>query len=136
MEQEALWSHEAVLAADAGSAAKARAFVVQHLVDHRLLCLVDEVRLVASELATNAVVHAQTEFTVRLEARPDSLRLTVQDGSQTAPAPAQALPELAISGRGLVIVNLISHAWGVDEGQGGDGKSVWASFELRSHAVS
>jgi two-component sensor histidine kinase len=47
--------------------------------------------LILHELATNAVVHAQTEFTVRLEERPDSLRLTVQDGSQIAPAPAQAL---------------------------------------------
>lgn len=135
MEREALWSREAVLAADAGSAARARAFVVQQLVDHRLLYLVDEVRLVASELATNAVLHAQTEFTVRLDQRQDSVRLTVRDGSQTDPALARGLPEMAISGRGLVIVNLISDAWGVDEGHGGDGKSVWASFELRQ-AVS
>jgi len=41
--------------------------VTRQLVDHRLAYLVDEVRLVASELATNAVVHAATEFTVVLE---------------------------------------------------------------------
>jgi hypothetical protein len=136
MEQEALWSAEAVFAADAGSAAKARAFVVHQLVEHRLLYLVDEVRLVASELATNAVVHAQTDFTVRLAGHPDSVLLTVREGSLTAPAPGRARPsELAISGRGLLIVNLVSRAWGVD-GEYGDGKSVWASFALRPRVVS
>ena len=63
MDQNSLWSHETVLAAEPGSAAKARAFVLQHLAEHRLLYLVDDVRMVASELATNAVLHARTAFT-------------------------------------------------------------------------
>jgi anti-sigma regulatory factor (Ser/Thr protein kinase) len=134
--QETSWSHETVLAADAGSAAEARAFVVEHLVEHRLLYLVDDVRLVASELATNAVVHAQTVFTVILEGHPDSVLLTVRDGSHTVPALPRTLShEPDITGRGLVIVNMMSQAWGV-AGEEDSGKSVWARFQLRSRALS
>jgi anti-sigma regulatory factor (Ser/Thr protein kinase) len=136
MEQATLWSHETVLSADAGSAAKARAFVVHQLVEHRLLYLVDEVRLVASELATNAIVHAKTRFTVILEGRESSVLLTVRDGSPIAPVPSPGAPnEMRMAGRGLLIVNLMSQTWGVAD-QDGAAKSVWASFETRSRAVS
>jgi anti-sigma regulatory factor (Ser/Thr protein kinase) len=136
MGQEACWSHETVFAADAGSPAKARAFVVEHLVEHRLLYLVDDVRLVASELATNAVVHAQTAFTMILEGQPESVLLTVQDGSRTVPALPRTPPHHpGLTGRGLHIINLTSQAWGV-VGEEPSGKSVWAKFQLRSPAGS
>jgi hypothetical protein len=54
MAAESEWCHETTLAAHPMSPARARRFVVQHLVEHRLLLLLDPVRLVASELATNA----------------------------------------------------------------------------------
>jgi anti-sigma regulatory factor (Ser/Thr protein kinase) len=136
MDQDTLWSHQTVLAAELGSATKARAFVLQHLVEHRLLYLVDDIRLVASELATNAVVHAGTAFTVILEGRSHSVLLTVRDGSQTLPAPSRAAPyAMSLGGRGLIIINLISQTWGVDQGDG-SAKSVWASFDTRSRAAS
>jgi len=104
---------------------------VQHLVLHRLPYLVDDVRLVASELATNAIVHARTVFTVALEGRRDSVLLSVRDGSPIAPLPSPGIPNpMSRSGRGLLLVNRMSQAWGVtDHGQAA--KSVWASFELR-----
>jgi hypothetical protein len=133
MQQEALWSHEILLAADAGSAARTRAFVLRHLVDHRLLYLVDEVRLVASELATNAVVQAQDSFTVILEGRQGSVLLTVRDGSQTPRWPSRTgLHETDMTVLGMVVVNLLSQTWGEDDATG----SVWARFELRSPAAS
>jgi anti-sigma regulatory factor (Ser/Thr protein kinase) len=136
MQHDNRWSHETVVAADTGCAARTRAFVVHHLIEHRLPYLVDEVRLVASELATNAVVHAQTSFTVTLEGREDSVLLTVQDGSRTARAPSRsALHELGMTGLGLVVVNLISETWGV-AGDDGTTGSVWACFPLRSSGVS
>jgi hypothetical protein len=58
------WSHQATFEASPICASRARDFVTRRLVEHRLLYLVDPVRLVASELATNALVHAQTAFTV------------------------------------------------------------------------
>jgi hypothetical protein len=135
MEQETLWSHEVALAADVGSAAKARAFVVHHLVEHRLLYLVDEVRLVASELATNAVVQGQAAFTVILEGREHSVLLTVRGAPQTTRAPSHAAPhEPGVAGLGRVIVNLMSEDWGT-AGEDGATRSVWASFEVRPRAV-
>ena len=136
MEHTTLWSHETVLAAEAGSAAKARAFVLHQLVEHRLLYLVEDVRMVASELATNALLHALTTFTVILEGRTTSVLLTVRDGMPIGPAfsleDSQGMP---IAGRGLLIVNSLSQSWGV-AAQDGKNKSVWASFEMRPRAVS
>ena len=134
MDQDLMWSYETLLAAEPGSAAKARAFVLQHLVEHRLLYLVDDVRLVVSELAANAVVHARTAFTVTLEGRVQSVLLIVRDGSPTAPRLDTAPGVSATSGRGLVVVNMISESWGVT-GWGGEAKSVWASFGIRARTT-
>jgi anti-sigma regulatory factor (Ser/Thr protein kinase) len=129
---DTLWSHEMDLVAEEGSATRARAFVMQRLVEHRMLYLGDDIRLVVSELATNAVVHAETAFTVILEGRPHSVLLTVRDGSETSPTLSLATPNrMSLSGRGLIIVNLISHDWGVNL-EDGSAKSVWASFETRA----
>ena len=82
------WSHEATFEASPTSAFHARTFVSQHLIDHRLLYLVDPVRLVTSELATNALVHAQTAFSVNLAASDQAVLLTVRDESRALPYPA------------------------------------------------
>ena len=125
----ATWSHQATFEASPTSAFQARTFVSQHLIDHRLLYLVDPVRLVASELATNSLVHAQTAFRVTLAASDQTVLLTVRDDS-----PALALRRVAqamdLTGRGLEIVASVSHGWGTNELEAGS-KEVWASFALR-----
>ena len=125
-----LWCHEIVLAADAASARRARSFVTRQLVEHRLAYLVDEVRLVASELATNAVVHAATEFTVVLEGEVTSVLLTVRDGSSGSLPRLNIAPATAASGRGLHIVDVVSQEWGVGDPEGAP-TSVWARFGRR-----
>jgi hypothetical protein len=121
------WSHHAVLAADAASAGKARDFVGLHLLEHDLGRLVEDVRLVVSELATNAMVHARTAFGVTLEGSGRSVLLTVQDGSTTLPSRRHA-GDLDLGGRGVSIIEIVSRDWGVNEWPG-RGKSVWASFD-------
>jgi two-component sensor histidine kinase len=93
------------------------------------LYLVDPVRLVASELATNALVHAQTAFSVTLAASDQTVLLTVRDESLDLPTRriAQAMD---LSGRGLDIVGIISRDWGIKE-EGAGSKAVWASFAIR-----
>jgi anti-sigma regulatory factor (Ser/Thr protein kinase) len=108
---------------------KARHFVSSHLVEHRLSHLVDDVQLAASELAANAVQHARTPFKVILEKDDNSVLLSVQDGSPSPPAHL-ATDYLDTAGRGVSIVDLVSHDWGVTYGPG-EGKSVWASFAAR-----
>jgi anti-sigma regulatory factor (Ser/Thr protein kinase) len=127
------WSHQATFEASPLSASRARDFVTHHLIDHRLLYLVDPVRLVASELATNALIHAQTAFTVTLEASEQTVLLTVRDNSLALPT-RRAAQAMDPAGRGLTIVDIISHDWGINEDRARS-KAVWASFALRQRSV-
>jgi len=123
-----LWSHTTALTADPPSASLARDFVRGHLLRHGLPSMVDTLRLAASELATNAMVHAQTPFTVHLSRTDHRVLLVVEDDSAKAPVPvaSQALDD---GGRGLAILAAISQGWGVTAAEGG-AKSVWASFDV------
>ena len=123
------WSHAVELPVKIGSASRARHFVVQQLATHDLSYLADDVRLVVSELATNAVKHAQTPFTVSLSAREGAVLLTVRDGAATEPT---LMPQrsLELGGRGLRIVQALSRDWGSSVGADG-GKAVWAVFDTR-----
>jgi anti-sigma regulatory factor (Ser/Thr protein kinase) len=122
------WSYRAVFEASPSSASAARSFVAGHLVQHGLAHLVEPVRLVASELATNAVLHAHTAFTVTLEANRTQVRLTVRDDSRSLPA-RRAPQVMDASGRGLEIVAVVSSEWGVDADSSGS-KAVWAAFAI------
>jgi hypothetical protein len=129
LRQATLWSHETLFPGEVESVPRARHFVCSLLIDHRLLYLVEDVRLVVSELATNAVRHARSPIIVRLEQVDQFVLLTVADGS-LAPPVRQAIDLLDTGGRGLSIVDLVSNDWGVIRGPG-ETKSVWASFALR-----
>lgn len=86
-----------------------------------------DVQLVVSELATNAVLHAGSEFGVSVTCDRDVVRISVDD--RGTGRPAQVDPDgSSVGGRGLRIVESLSDAWGVDELVGG--KSVWAEFRL------
>lgn len=123
------WSRETTLAAEPGSAARARDFVRLHLVAHQLADLVEDVRLVVSELATNAVVHAGTPFAVTLSSVDECIRLVLSDGSPSIPI--RSTPDVMdMNGRGLMLVELLSQAWGVTIDHDGV-KSVWAHFPHR-----
>ena len=81
----------------------------------------DDVVLVASELASNVVRHAHTEFTVSLLVG-DVIRLEVADGSSIIPA----VEELSESYRGLRLVEAVSEQWGIELAEAG--KKVWVEF--------
>lgn len=120
------WSGEATWPAAPESVAMARDFVAAHLLNNRLPGLVDDARLVASELATNAVRHAGTTFTVSVDGRDGGITLRVRDGSRSLPSVSLGSSGiLSTNGRGLMLVAALSVAWGVSlEAEGG--KSVWA----------
>ena len=130
------WSYESAFAPHAWSAADAREFVREHLLRHHLSYLVDDIRLVVSELATNAMVHAQTPFTVTLAERDRSILLTVRDGSFESPAQLTA-SLMDTGGRGMHVVDQVSSSWGVITPDGaGHSKAVWASFDTGPVTVS
>jgi anti-sigma regulatory factor (Ser/Thr protein kinase) len=128
------WSYETVLAPEPVSASRARDFVCEHLVAHGLLYLVEDVRLVASELATNAMVHAHTPFVVTLSETDGGVRLTITDDSPTVPV--RTSPQVTdMGGRGLMLVELLSEEWGAGTDSDGS-KSVWAAFATRTRPGS
>jgi anti-sigma regulatory factor (Ser/Thr protein kinase) len=129
MDRTKRWSHRLALTPDPTSARKARDFVQKHLVAHDLKHLVDDVRLVVSELATNVLKHCGTSFVVELHATDARVVLTVRDDSWARPERGEAGPS-ATSGRGLAIVDRVSRDWGVD-GAADGGKAVWAEFDVQ-----
>lgn len=111
------------------SATEARRFVNSTLAAWGRVDLVEAASIVATELATNAVVHARTEFTVSLSRGGDgSVRVAVRDASPALPAPRQAQPSDG-SGRGLRLVQAFAAGWGADPLPGG--KVVWARLGPR-----
>ncbi len=88
--------------------------------------LLEDAKLVVSELATNAVIHARSPFSVEIRPAGRSVRLLVRDGSRARPS-LRHDDGLAVSGRGLRLIDALAADWGVEIAQ--DGKAVWA--ELR-----
>jgi hypothetical protein len=80
-------------------------------------------------LATNALVHAQTAFSVTLSAGETRVLLTVRVHSLALPE-RRAPRALDETGRGLEVVEMVSLEWGLNE-DGAGSKSVWASLAMR-----
>ncbi|MFD7131692.1 SpoIIE family protein phosphatase [Streptomyces sp. NPDC059894] len=90
----------------------------------------DEIELIADELITNALMHTEGAaiVTVRvLDGTGRRLRVEVEDSSSALPRRREA-GESGVSGRGLLLVDLLSDGWGV-EARGG-GKCVWCEFAV------
>lgn len=88
---------------------------------------VEDVQLVVSELATNAVIHTGSPFSVSVRCDDDAIRISVQDGSASWPQ-LHADSPAARSGRGLHLVRAVAREWGVEPAP--DGKTVWAELPL------
>jgi anti-sigma regulatory factor (Ser/Thr protein kinase) len=90
---------------------------------------VDLVVLVASELATNAIVHTASgepggTFTLHLATHEDRWEIRVEDaGGPKRPVVTSAEAEDA-GGRGLAVVSMLAKEWGVAGSQ--EARSVWA----------
>jgi anti-sigma regulatory factor (Ser/Thr protein kinase) len=87
-----------------------------------------DVVLLTSELATNAVVHARSEFLVVVDRCGSRVRVAVSD-SDTRSIGVAGVPYDASSGRGLAMVDAMSDAWGVDS-LSRQGKTVWFELEV------
>jgi anti-sigma regulatory factor (Ser/Thr protein kinase) len=122
------WSCETELPGEASSASRARAFVGDALLRHGLDHLVDDIGLATSELATNAVLHARTRFTVIVSAFEETVFLEVLDQSTTGPRVGEPRSS-DTNGRGMLVVQAVSRDWGVIAREP-DGKSVWAAFDV------
>jgi anti-sigma regulatory factor (Ser/Thr protein kinase) len=92
--------------------------------------LADTLLMAANELTTNAVLHARTEFVVRIAVDAVHVRVEVTDGNSRVPQPCVA-PADATSGRGLAIIDGSGLQHGIDRHPGG--KTVWVQAQRGSN---
>jgi anti-sigma regulatory factor (Ser/Thr protein kinase) len=120
--------HEASrsFAGDGPSVGAARRFAAEMAEQWQLEELGWPVVQVISELASNAVIHARTDFTVRLSFDGGLFTVEVLDSSPRR-AHARAYGADATTGRGLRMVEQLSRSWGVSTS--GAGKAVWAVID-------
>lgn len=104
-------SNDVLLPATPDSVTAARRFVRNAMQDMPVnTCEI--VELLVSELATNAVVHARSEFQIRVLRAPDSVRVEVADAGSGDIAP-RTIADSEAHGRGLRIVGQLADEWGV-----------------------
>ena len=128
------------LPSDAASVRRAREHVAAFCDGHAIGADVrDVVRLLVSELATNAITHAAGEVVVTVRIDAELLTVEVADGSTRQPRPRDASDvdpadwtALDEHGRGLQLVQALADTWGVETDR--DGKRV--HFSVNPAAVA
>jgi len=120
--------HQYVHQADPEGLAEARLALRQALTAWHLEEYADDVELAAGELLVNVLLHTEGGAVLTLEVLPEPerrVRLSVQDRSSVWPR-RRSPGEAATSGRGLLMIDALAAAWGVEPR--GDGKAVWCEF--------
>ncbi|MCH6167823.1 ATP-binding protein [Pseudonocardia alaniniphila] len=118
------------LPAHSGAPRAARMFLSDVCLDWGAVDLYEDAALVASELVTNAVVHAESTSRLRIGLDHRGLWLEVRDyrpGDAPRPRPRVIGGN---GGRGLHVVDAVAQQWGVTDHP--DGKTVWALLRVRS----
>ncbi len=110
---------------EARAVADARDFVVG-CVTGRLDDLRENAELITSELVTNVLIHTESPATLYVTLDGRTMRVEVHDDSPVLPV-GGILERTAANGRGLVLVEQLTHRWGITR-LADAGKSVW--FEL------
>jgi anti-sigma regulatory factor (Ser/Thr protein kinase) len=120
---------------DLSSVALARRFVREKLSEWGIESSLDDAMLVVSELASNALRHAESSYRVRLAAAGPALRIEVSDDGVGMVEP-RPLTDSDEHGRGLHLVSALAASWGT-EASGTGGKLVWAELPIGAagHAV-
>lgn len=115
---------QARLAPRPSSVPAARDLVAQACHTWQLPDLRNDAALIMSELVSNAVDHAATDFVVTVFRRGGRLHLAVRDGDSRYPlmdvaADTMRSAPVAARGRGLRLVHAIAAAWGAVPAHGG-----------------
>ncbi|MDA5283860.1 SpoIIE family protein phosphatase [Streptomyces sp. Isolate_45] len=122
-----------VAQAEPGRIAGARRQIQEFLHDWADPDQVDSAVLMVSEMVTNVLVHTDGDALLVAEAAGDPgtrrLRVEVADGSDELPHKRQP-GEMASSGRGVLLMEMLADVWGVDPR--GEGKSIWFELHERS----
>ncbi len=119
-------TRERAFPAVAPSVREARDFVTETLADAP--ASLQDVRLMVSELATNAIQHALTGFLVTIRRTQTEICVGLTDYGNGRPT-LLPMTSAVSNGRGLALVNMLATQWGViAEAQ--RGKTVWFTSAL------
>src|SRR5262249_10852688 len=123
------------LACDLTSSRMARQLIGRTCHEWDIPWMIPDAAVVASELIDNMVHHARSEGQLSVEVCRNTLTVAVADAGPGLPQ--LRVPGIrAVGGRGLVLVDKLSRAWGTASQPGG-GKVVWAvltvSAPTRTH---
>ena len=88
----------------------------------------DTALLIVSELVTNAIVHTEGQVRLELTLVNNRLRIAVGDASPRTPVKPPAVGWEATGGRGIMLVQAVSDAWGTLPVSGG--KQVWSEITV------
>ncbi|MFJ9889512.1 ATP-binding protein [Streptomyces sp. NPDC091287] len=88
---------------------------------------VENVVLAVSELVTNGIQHGHGAVGLKAICADGLLRVEVTDGNPD-PAKLAEADDDDLSGRGLFLVAVLAHNWGVSD----DGHTTWCAFRLSS----
>jgi anti-anti-sigma regulatory factor/anti-sigma regulatory factor (Ser/Thr protein kinase) len=114
------------------SATEARWFVDEICRSWGVEKLSGPAQLVATELVSNSIRHARTAIELMVSLRSRYLHIAVRDRSVVLPR-RRAADLHGEGGRGLLVVEALSTAWGSSPTD--DGKVVWATLKRRDAAV-
>ncbi|HET6809669.1 MAG TPA: response regulator [Acidimicrobiales bacterium] len=114
------------LGPDTRDVARARRFLSDQCRRWGCADIAEDAVLVATELVTNALVHAGSQCRLTARLASGVLRLEVGDEGPGVPDPRDT-SGTDESGRGLLLVSVLCSAWGVDATRGA-GKVVWAEL--------
>jgi hypothetical protein len=117
---------------DAQAPALARQYVVDTCTDWGVTRVAKLASLIASELVTNAVIHARTPALMALRLGNNTLDVSVRDNDPRPmyrPAPGLTGAHEGEHGRGLLILDAMADQWGSHPTA--DGKVVWATISTK-----
>ncbi|HVE62865.1 MAG TPA: SpoIIE family protein phosphatase [Mycobacteriales bacterium] len=121
------WQDELTLVPDETAPSRARQFVRAALEDNGWVDFLEGALLLATELVTNAVVHAGTAIAVSVAGDDHELSIRVQDRMPGRMSGSDRLPDdLHEGGRGLFLVDALATSWGTEHTP--TGKAVWFRF--------
>ena len=96
--------------------------------------VIETAELLTDELVTNAIVHVGCKSQLFIRAVGGVVRVEVTDPDDRLPSMAAPSAD-DLNGRGLIIVNGLASAWGVEPTADG-GKTVWFELSpLSNHGV-
>jgi anti-sigma regulatory factor (Ser/Thr protein kinase) len=122
MDAQAIQREACVLPRSMTAPALARGFVTSTLTSWAVRDTFADVPLLASELVTNAVRHANGDVALSLQLDHNRMRVSVRDSSDALPIMGD-LGTAHDGGWGLHIVDQLASSWGLETECGG--KTVW-----------